>query len=176
MNSAQTIIETKRLILRELKISDDTGMFELDSDVDVHKYLGNKPVKSIEESRKIIETIQQQYTENGIGRWATIEKSTNQFIGWAGLKLITEPINNHVNYYDLGYRLIKKYWGLGFATEAAKASLEYGFNTLGQDMIYGMADIQHSASIHILQKVGLKPIENFWHVGIHHVWLKADKK
>tara|TARA_R110002096_G_scaffold75045_4_gene177794 strand:- start:3284 stop:3463 length:180 start_codon:yes stop_codon:yes gene_type:complete len=50
-------IETERLILRELRPSDLNGMFELDSDPEVHKHLGNKPVKAIEESRKILDNI-----------------------------------------------------------------------------------------------------------------------
>ncbi len=175
MKSEQVIIETPRLLLRGLILSDDKSMFELDSDIDVHKYLGNNPIKSIEESRKIISEIQQQYEVNGIGRWAMIEKSTNQFIGWTGLKLITEPINNHVNYYDLGYRLIKKNWGRGFGTEAAKASLDYGFNTLGIETIYAMSDIQNLRSLHILQKVGLLPIEKFWHNGVQNEWLKVER-
>jgi len=170
------VIETKRLILRELDMTDDAGMFELDSDAEVHKYLGNNPVKTIEESRQIIAMIQQQYKDHGIGRWAMIEKSSNDFIGWAGLKFITEPINNHIHYYDLGYRLIKRYWGKGFATEAAQASLDYGFTVLNQDSISGIAVVEHAASIHVLQKVGLATIENFTHVGLQHVWLKADKK
>jgi ribosomal-protein-alanine N-acetyltransferase len=77
----EPIIETKRLILRELLPVDDIGMFELDSDKAVHKYLGNKPVNTIEESRKIIEAIRQQYEDNGIGRWAVVEKSTGKFLG-----------------------------------------------------------------------------------------------
>src|ERR1035437_6707591 len=128
--------ETERLILREILPSDDKGMFELDSDKEVHKFLGNKPVQNIEQSRQVIEFIGQQYLTNGIGRWAIIEKSTNNFLGWTGLKLVKEEINNHTDYYDLGYRLIKKYWGKGFATESAKASLDYGFNILQLTDIY----------------------------------------
>ena len=169
-------IETNRLILRELEMTDDTSMFQLDSDADVHKYLGNNPVKTIEESRQIIAMIQQQYKDYGIGRWAMIEKSSNDFIGWAGLKFITEPINNHVHYYDLGYRLVKRYWGKGFATEAAQAALDYGFTVLKQDFIYGIAVVENTASIHVLQKAGLTPVENFMHAGLPHVWLQADNK
>ena len=80
----KTSIETERLLLRELLPTDDAGMFELDSNPEVHIYLGNKPVKSIEESREAIANIRQQYLENGIGRWAVILKETGEFIGWFG--------------------------------------------------------------------------------------------
>ncbi len=76
--------ETDRLILRELLPTDVAGMFEMDSDPEVHRYLGNKPYSAIEESQANIEFIRRQYIENGIGRWATIEKETNNFVGWAG--------------------------------------------------------------------------------------------
>src|SRR5690606_32498264 len=99
----KTYLETDRLILREIVSKDVDGMFELDSDHEVHKYLGNNPVKNKEEARKNIDFIRQQYIENKIGRWAVVERSSNQFIGWAGLKLIKETINNHIDYYDLGY-------------------------------------------------------------------------
>ncbi|WP_293308745.1 GNAT family N-acetyltransferase, partial [Pedobacter sp. UBA5917] len=96
--------ETERLILRELLPEDAAGMFEMDGDPEVHIFLGNKPVQSIEQSKADIEFIRKQYIDNGIGRWAVIEKETNSFIGWAGLKFIKEMNNNHSNYYDLGYR------------------------------------------------------------------------
>jgi [ribosomal protein S5]-alanine N-acetyltransferase len=134
----QIFVETERLILREILPSDEMGMFELDSDPEVHKYLGNKPIKNIEQARQNIEFIRQQYTDNGIGRWAIIEKEKTNFIGWAGIKLIKETINNHSNYYDLGYRLIRKHWNKGFATESAKASLNYAFNVMKLKEVFGM--------------------------------------
>src|SRR5688572_11277934 len=118
--------ETERLILRELLPSDDKGMFELDSDPDVHTYLGTKPLEHIEQSREVIEMVRKQYIDNGIGRWAMIERSTGEFVGWAGLKLVKTETNGRINFYDVGYRLIKRYWGKGFASEAAIASVNYG--------------------------------------------------
>src|SRR5918993_1172509 len=98
------IIETERLILREFLPSDDEGMFELDSNPEVHKYLGENPSHTIEQAREMIANIRQQYAENGIGRWAAIEKETGNFIGWSGLKFIREYENNRIHYYDVGYR------------------------------------------------------------------------
>nr|WP_240768670.1 GNAT family N-acetyltransferase [Olivibacter sp. XZL3] len=81
-------------------------MYELDSDPEVHKYLGNNPIKDKDQVPGIIDFIRKQYIEHGIGRWAVVDKQTNDFIGWAGLKYITEETNGQKNYYDLGYRLI----------------------------------------------------------------------
>lgn len=162
-------VETERLLLRELLPSDDEGMFELDSDKDVHKYIG-QPVETIEQSRGIIDSVRKQYTDYGIGRWAMIEKSTGDFMGWTGLKFITTIINNHVNYYDVGYRLIKRYWGKGFATESAIAAVNYGFEKLLLNEIYATADMNNIASRNVLTKVGLKYVETYNHEGYDIGW------
>lgn len=168
--------ETERLMLRELVPEDAAGMFEMDGDPEVHLFLGNKPVQSIEQSKADIEFIRKQYIENGIGRWAVIEKSTGNFVGWAGLKLITELTNNHNNYYDLGYRFSKRFWGKGYATEAAIAVRDYGFNELKLNEIIGIADISNLGSIHVLKKIGLKQIAIFDYHGIQHYWMKIEKQ
>jgi ribosomal-protein-alanine N-acetyltransferase len=164
--------ETERLILREILPSDFVGMFELDSDKEVHRFLGNKPLDNIEQSKQMIELIREQYVTNGIGRWAIIEKSTNNFLGWTGLKLMKELVNNHRDYYDIGYRLIKKYWGRGFATESAKASIDYGFEVLKLNEIFGSTDRNNIASRNVLEKVGVKYIETFDYEGRQTDWLK----
>ncbi|WP_134203998.1 GNAT family N-acetyltransferase [Pedobacter suwonensis] len=168
--------ETERLILRELMPADAEGMFELNSDPDVHRYLGNKPVTSIEQSIAEIEFIRKQYVENGIGRWAVIEKTSGNFLGWSGLKLITETTNNHINYYDLGYRFSKRFWGKGYATETAMAVIDYGFTELKLNEIIGIADINNLGSIHVLEKVGLRRVSVFDYDGTKHLWMKIENQ
>jgi ribosomal-protein-alanine N-acetyltransferase len=168
--------ETNRLILREILPSDLDSLFELDNDPEVHRYLGNNPVQTREQAAEMIEFIRQQYVTNSIGRWAVINKLTNEFLGWAGLKLITEQTNNHINYLDLGYRLIKKYWGLGIATEAAQASLTYAFNELQAPAVYAITDSNNAASHQVLLKIGLTFIETFEHHGFTHNWYKIDRE
>jgi ribosomal-protein-alanine N-acetyltransferase len=171
----QAYIETERLILRELLPIDAQGMFELDSDAEVHRFLGNQPVKTIEESGETISFIRQQYIDFNIGRWAVIDKVTSDFMGWAGLKFMTDSRNGHSNFYDVGYRLIKRYWGKGYATEAAIASIKYGFDVLELNAIYGMADVENVASQKALQKSGLIYIENFELDGTLHCWFKITR-
>jgi [ribosomal protein S5]-alanine N-acetyltransferase len=175
----QLYVETNRLILRELTTTDAQGMFELDSDPEVHKYLGNKPITNIEECLKTIEMVKKQYHENGIGRFAMIEKSSGSFIGWSGIKYITEPINNHVNFYEVGYRIIQKYWGKGYATESTKASLYFAFNQLNAKEVYGITNVENLKSVRVLEKCGLKIIGHFiwndWHE-IQSNWLKITKQ
>lgn len=162
-------IETKRLLLRELFPSDELKMFELDSNPEVHRYVGKNPVTDIEQVRAIIANIRQQYVDNGVGRWAVILKETNEFIGWAGLKL-EKNVNGHEQFYDLGYRFIQEHWGKGYATEAAKAFLDYGFNRLKLETINAWADSGNLGSRNVLEKIGFKYINTFEHEGEEEVW------
>jgi ribosomal-protein-alanine N-acetyltransferase len=167
--------ETTNLILRELVTSDDKGMFELDSNPEVLRYLYTEPQTIIEQSRDVIEFIRKQYQENGIGRWAVIEKQSGNFIGWAGLKLVKQRINNHTNYYDVGYRLIPRYWGNGYATEVSKVSVEYGFDVLKLDLICATASIYNLASRKVLEKTGLIFKEEFLYEGEPEAWYEIRK-
>lgn len=171
----QIIAETERLIIRELLPEDATGMFKMDSDPEVHRYLGNDPVKDIEQIRNVISFIRQQYVDNSIGRWAVIEKESGEFIGWTGLKLMRETVNNHTNYYDFGYRFVKSSWGKGYATETAAPSLQYGFDVLQAEAIYAMADEGNTASRRVLQKAGLQFIEMFDYEDTQHAWYKITR-
>jgi ribosomal-protein-alanine N-acetyltransferase len=171
----QVFAVTERFILREILPSDVDGLFELDADPAVHRYLGNNPVKNKSQILEVINFIRQQYIDNGIGRWAIIDKKTNDFIGWTGLKLVTELTNNHINYYDLGYRIIKKYWGQGIATETASAALNYAFEKLNVDAVYAMTDAENAASNSILKKIGFKFIEEFILDDVMHNWYKMEK-
>lgn len=167
-------IETKRLIIRTITEDDTQGIFELDADPQVHQYLGKKPIKSMEEATAIVQYIRNQYKNYGIGRWAVIDKENNEFIGWSGLKYETQ-VRSNFNYYDLGYRLKKKYWGKGIATETALLSLSYGFEKMNLSEIYAGADIDNIASNKVLQKVGLKFIETFMYDNAPHNWYKITK-
>ena len=111
------------------------ALFEMDSNAEVHRYLGNQPVKSIEEIIRVVDYIQQQYRDFGIGRWVVADKETGNFMGWAGLKWITEAINDQLHYYDLGYRFMPQFCGCGYATEAGNAWVKYATNELRQETI-----------------------------------------
>lgn len=166
----ERFIETERLILREMISSDDEGMFELDSNLEVHRFLGKKPVKHIDESRLMIQNLRKQYVDNGIGRWAVILKETNEFIGWSGIKLIADSINSHQNFHEIGYRFIQKHWGKGYATEAGLAFADFAFNEMKADALYAFADSGNVDSRHILEKIGMRYVNSFEYEGEEHVW------
>ena len=167
-------IETERLILRELLPTDDVGMFELDSNPEVHRFLGNKPVKHIDESRVYIENVRQQYADNGIGRWAVVLKESNEFIGWSGIKFIKYTLNNHQDFYEIGYRFIQKHWGQGYATEAGLAFVKYAFNELKVENLYAYADAGNRGSRNILEKLGMHYVNSFEYDGEEEVWYEMQ--
>jgi ribosomal-protein-alanine N-acetyltransferase len=171
----QIFVETERLILREMLEEDLVGMYELDSDPEVHRYLGNRPLKKKEEALEIIRSVRQQYIDRGIGRWSVIEKESNDFIGWAGLKLEKKEINNYADYYDLGYRLRRKFWGKGIGRECAFETLKYGFGNMDLKEIFAAAHIQNQASNKILRGLGLKYLETFKYDRSFHNWYRITK-
>lgn len=168
-------IETDRLLLRPLQESDVDGMFALDSNPKVHQYIGNKPQTEISQSRDVIAFVQKQYKEYGIGRWAVIEKASNEFVGWSGLK-VEHNVNGRGSFYDIGYRLREEFWGKGYATEAAEAFLNYGFKVLKAERINAYTDSDNKASQTILTKCGLVRIEVFTHQGKDWYWFEITKK
>jgi len=171
----KVITETERLIIRELLPTDSKDMLELHSDPEVHIYLANKTITSKQKIIECIDVVKQQYVDYGVGRWAMINKSTGEFIGWTGLEFVFHEINGHRHFYDLGYRLMKRYWGQGFATESAIASLDYGFEKLNIDTVYAMVDCDNMGSNKILNKVGLNFIDQFNLDGVQHNWYKISK-
>ena len=171
-------IETDRLILRELQKGDLQAWFEMDSDPAVHKYLGNNPVKNIEHIENAFQSIQQQYAENGIGRWAVIEKSSGDFMGWSGIKFMRQTVNGKIDFHEVGYRFLQKYWGKGYATESAKAAVRYGFEEMQLQEIYGITNVENINSKKVLEKCGLQLIETFvWesYDNMECNWLKTSK-
>ncbi|MEX1384553.1 GNAT family N-acetyltransferase, partial [Lutibacter sp.] len=106
------IIITERLYLRELNVTDYNYFYNLNLDIDVLKYTGDKPFKNLQGAKKFLKNYN-HYKKYGCGRWAVIDKNNDVFLGWCGIKF-TQSLNE----YDIGFRFFKKYWGKGFATES----------------------------------------------------------
>lgn len=149
------IIKTNRLILRKIQLSDAEALFEMDNNPNVHLYLGNEPVQFIDEVHEYIKSIQNQYIKNGIGRFAVVLKETNEVMGWCGIKFVTESENNHVNFYDIGFRLQEKHWRKGYGLESTKAWLDFGFNQMKIQVMNASAHVDNDGSNAILQKIGM---------------------
>lgn len=144
------ILETPRLLLREITPLDAQNAYDLNSDWEVIKYTGDEAFESVEEAKEFLENYK-DYKKNGFGRWACILKKNYEFLGWCGLKY-----NEDIKEVDLGYRFSRKNWGKGYATESARACLEYGFNKLGLETIIARANRENTASINVMKKLGMQ--------------------
>ncbi|HVZ96262.1 MAG TPA: GNAT family N-acetyltransferase [Chitinophagaceae bacterium] len=144
------IFETLRLLLRRFTIEDAPLIYQLNSDPDIVKYAHEPVLENAEQAKKILdEIILPQYILN-FGRWAIHKKDDGRFIGWCGIKYMPKT-----GIYDLGYRLLKTEWGKGYATEAARETVLYGINHLQIPLITAMAHIENTASIRVMEKIGM---------------------
>ncbi len=144
------IFETPRLYLRQFTEADAPLILALNSDPEIVKYVHEPTLQTEEQAKKIlIDIILPQY-KNNLGRWAMHIKETNEFIGWCGLKYRPD-----LDETDLGYRLMQKAWGKGYATEAARHTLNHGFSKLNLPLITARAQIENIASIKVLEKLGM---------------------
>lgn len=154
-------VETERLILRPIEKSDAEALFLMDSNPAVMKYIGVPPIREIAETHNVIEKIQNQYQNFGIGRYAVVEKESGRMIGWSGLKFNTDIVNNYQNFYELGYRFLPEFWGKGYAQESSKAFLKAGFEDLNLKKIYAYAHSENTASNSALKKLGFQQKGSF---------------
>lgn len=154
------ILETDRLLLREFVEEDAQAFFKLNSDPEVLRFVPDKPLLNVEQARQLlVDHPIADYRKYGFGRGACILKSTGEQIGFAGLKYLEE-----LGEVDVACRLLPIYWGQGFATEAARASVHFGFAHLGLKRIIGLAMPKNIASVRVLEKTGLRYAEmaTFW--------------
>jgi RimJ/RimL family protein N-acetyltransferase len=141
------ITESERLYLREFIEQDAKDLYLLNNDPDVIRYTGDPPFESIDSAQQFVKEYD-HYLNYGFGRWAVIRKDNNAFIGWCGLKY------NEEEEIDIGFRLFKKEWGHGYATEAAKASIDYASEKLKMKHFIGRCAQDNKASISVLKKLG----------------------
>ena len=163
------VLSTERLQLHEFSPDDAAEMYRLNNDPEVMRYTGDPPFESVAAARLFLERYD-QYARYGFGRWAVVLQSNGQFLGWCGLRYSDE-----LRGVDLGFRLHRHSWGQGYATEAARACVEYGFAQLDLKTIWGRAMLANVASIRVLEKVGftfVKQVEFALHEGVLY---KVDK-
>jgi RimJ/RimL family protein N-acetyltransferase len=146
-----TILETPRLLLREMTEGDAESLLALGQNPNVMRYIiGEPPVTSREDALAVLrERVFPQYAM-GLGRWACIEKLGGAFVGWCGIKHIPED-----GEYDVGYRLFEAWWGKRYATEAARAVCELARQKLRGKRVVGLAMLDNAASRRVLEKSGM---------------------
>jgi ribosomal-protein-alanine N-acetyltransferase len=155
--------ETKRLYFRNWKESDKPVFAEMNADPDVMKYFVNS--LNIAQSNAFAERIQKQINEKKYGLWAVELKENKQFIGFIGYNYTDFP-SDFTPCIEIGWRLHKAFWDNGYATEGAKACLNYGFNVLNLNEIYSFTSFINKKSQKIMQKIGMKKVKEFNHPNV----------
>lgn len=142
-------IETERLRLRIVCRNDLNDLAGLFADPDVVKYVGDGKPSSREDAAKAVESMLAHWQKHSFGRWIAADKTSGAFIGFGGLRsLFGTP--------EVVYHLTKENWSKGFATELARAALRFGFEDRGFGRIVAITKPPNSASIHVMQKLGME--------------------
>lgn len=150
MTSPAPVLETARLLLREWTLEDVDRFAEIYADPEVMRFVGNYRPRNREETiARKMKSIR-HYAEHGFGMWAVVEKSSGLVIGRAGLETLDDDV-------EVAWLLDKPWWGKGLATEAARASVGYGFAVLELRRIVAAAIPENEASINVMRKLGMTP-------------------
>ncbi|MCL2425159.1 MAG: GNAT family N-acetyltransferase [Oscillospiraceae bacterium] len=143
-------LETERLILRPLKISDAQTVYDnWTTDPEVSRYMRWSTHSSIEETKTWLTTAESSLNSEEAYDWGFEFKETGELIGSCGMY-----VRNDDNIFEIGYCIMKKYWGKGIASEVSKAMLEFAINELGERKFYATHDKDNLASGKVLEKLG----------------------
>lgn len=152
-----TIIETERLILREWQNEDLPAFSRINQDPQVLEFLP-APL-TVQETADWIKRIQQHFKEHSYGLYAATLKSTGELIGYIGLNI--PAFESHFTpCVEIGWRLASEHWGYGYATEGAKAVLEYGFDRAELKEIVSFTVPANQRSIAVMEKIGMSRNES----------------
>lgn len=149
------ILETPRLLLRQFTEDDADNLFDLNSDPEVMRYLtGGKPTPREVIRDEIIPFHLAVYDRlDRLGTWAAQSTGTGQFLGWFHLRPAAgTDITTNV---ELGYRLRRSTWNMGYATEGSRALIGMGFADLGVERVFALTMTVNTASRRVMEKCGL---------------------
>lgn len=146
------VLETQRLFLRHFMPEDAPFILELLNDPGFIENIADRGVRTIPDAEGyILNGPAASYAKNGFGLYAVVLKATAQPIGMCGL--IKRDTWDEV---DVGYALLARFAGQGYATEAARGALGYGLGPLGLKRIVAVISPDNLASAHVLEKIGMK--------------------
>lgn len=145
-------IETERLRLREIKPEDAAVLFAYFSKEITIRYYGQEPFQQVEDAEMLIEAFRKTYEEKKGIRWGIECRETNELIGTIGYHLWS-PRHKRA---EIGYDLHPDHWGKGYATEAVKAVIHYGFQEMELNRIGAVVFLENEASHKLLRKLGFE--------------------
>ena len=147
------IIETPRLLLRNWQEEDRAFFHEINSDPEVMEFF--PALRNREESDALMDRIVAMINDDSFGFYALQDKDTGDVVGFTGLMRTDIPPFVPKGVLEIGWRLAQRYWGKGYVTEAALASLAYAFNEREQDEVVSFAVHNNHRSTSVMQRIGM---------------------
>lgn len=144
-------LETERLVLRKISWRDKKDIFEYSKNEITSKYLFWSPHRDISDTKYYLRIVNRYYRHARFYEWAVVLKDSGKMIGTCGFVSFDEQNNNA----EIGYVINPEYWNKGYACEAVKRVLEFGFSTLALSRIEGRFIIENTASKRVLEKCGM---------------------
>ncbi|WML37396.1 GNAT family N-acetyltransferase [Clostridium sp. OS1-26] len=144
---------TERLYMRKLRADDIDSYYEIMKKDEVGMWLATSRGKTYDETKLLIEKFSRHWTEKGYGVFAVIDKNSEELMGHCGLNFLSETSE-----VEVLYAFDPKFWGNGYATEAATKVLEYGFKEAKLNRIIALAKPDNIRSRRVIEKIGLKLI------------------
>lgn len=144
-------LETPRLILRQFTEDDIPALSLITGDPEAMRYIGPGGAITPEQTGTFIAYFNRHWATHGFGTWGVVERETGRLIGWCGLQYLKEPE------IELLYLLEQDSWGKGYAAEAARASIAFGFRELGLQNIVAIAWPANRRSVRVMEKIGMIP-------------------
>jgi RimJ/RimL family protein N-acetyltransferase len=144
------VLETERMVLRRMEMADVDDLMGIFSDPVAMRYYPG--TKSRQEAEEWVRRMQENYRDHGFGLWVAVLEDSGEFAGQCGLTVQQVEGKDEV---EIGYLFLRKFWGRGLATEAARAARDHGFNTLGYERLVSLIDPGNLASRRVAEKIGL---------------------
>jgi RimJ/RimL family protein N-acetyltransferase len=154
-------IETSRLVLRPFTEQDVDPTHRILSEEAVLRYFPPTDPPSRERVQRMILGLLRHWERRGYGLWAVESRTAGTLMGRCGLQFLPETEEVEVDFI-----LGELFWGQGFATEAGRASVRYGFEELGVESIAGIVHVENKASQRVLEKLGMEIVEQKQFFGI----------
>ena len=143
-------LTTPRLTLRPFTLEDVAPLHRILNQPDILQYFPNPGTPAMERVQRIIENQLAHWNEHNLGWWAVVPQGSSKLIGWNGLQYLPET-----DEVEVGYLLSKQFWGRGYATEGAIASIQFGFENFNFGDIIGLTHPENIASQNVLKKCGM---------------------
>jgi len=165
-------LHTPRLILRPWSPEDAERLVAILQEPDILRYFPRTDPRPREKVDKYIAHHLSHWQERGCGHWAVVTLADGRVIGWNGLEFLPETEETEV-----AYLLSKEVWGRGYATEAARAAVHFGFTNCGLEKIIGLTHPENIASARVLEKCGLKLIDrkSLWGIELCRYWIEREE-